>query len=417
MAIVILFFTIPFLAAPWRESGYYVGLNAFLVWAIWLGDRVRRVITHDATTDWTVISGKLRLLYYFLLLGAVLGLFNERSYMFYFAGHTPTQSIINFSIYIITVILFIKIMINYRYDFEFHEHLCLVFIATSFLQLASFAFSVTKFVPLPAFLIAPEHDRFSGLLADYELIVDYSLIVFGLSAIKVIQNKHKYFGFVGGLVSLVIGLLSGTRSFVIGIFLFLGLSMILSLKEKHETKKLTWFAAAFILALLLILFGRFDYELFVIQRLSKSLQIYSEGGAFLDVIGRPLIASLPNIIKSSGFWGNGSYLISAINGDSMVAHNLFFAVYANYGVPGVLCTMYVFLYSIFILYRVVFSHNIGRCLKNEAIVFLALIISCFVNQFKISAIRNLSSILTYTMLFLFIYFLKLKSEVIFNENP
>ena len=123
LAVSALFFSLPFVAAPFKNSDLFqfkLGLNAFMVWSIWLGQMAHNVINNRKSINWSVLSPKLNALYYFLVIGALVALYKGGgSFLTYGAPDGPmnfSESVVNYSLYVLTVILFIKIMVEYEFD-------------------------------------------------------------------------------------------------------------------------------------------------------------------------------------------------------------------------------------------------------------------------------------------------------------
>jgi len=130
IAIAIMVFSIPFAAAPFGLSEafhFQLGLNAFLIWSIWLGRKIKSVVdSHSREISWKAISPKTAWLYYFLFAGLLLAILIDRPDV-YSKYVNKTESIVNFSLFIVTTILFIKILVNYRSDEKFQTQLLFVF--------------------------------------------------------------------------------------------------------------------------------------------------------------------------------------------------------------------------------------------------------------------------------------------------
>lgn len=421
IAVQILFFFIPFFANPFRDKGIFflLGLNAFLVWAIWIGQTLRNVIIKKEVS-WCVLSPRLRVLYYFLFVGIILAVSRGNSPDLSFScHHSLNQSLLNFSLYIITIILFLKIMVEYRYDYNFQDRLCLILILTTFFQFGSFlsySFGLTKF--LPAFLSSPPEYaegfyRFTGLLGDYELIVDYVAIVICLALIFIHRGKHKIISLISIVIGGVIGVLSGTRSFfvVCALFMFF-LSFLYVIKFKLSRGVIKSF---FISVVAIIAIGVFVIKFVPNETIFKRFEdsvYYFKKGKYEKSFNRDLGKAIPIVVRHTGFWGNGSMIISAVDRDVMVFHNLYLAVYSNYGVVGLLALIFLLGGNILRLQEII-NRSSDKRLINNAIIFQALLFSLLFQQMKISAIRSISILLLYTFIFLLIHFnyLQFKEQI------
>jgi len=340
LAVGVMVFFIPFAAHPLADSNFPIllGLNAFLVWSIWLGMKTRTLLTRIGYVSWTHISGKLRYFYYFLLAGFLIPLAKNDYSDINLGSLSPLESVVNYSLSIFTLILFIKIMVNYGYDFEFQDKLKLVFASTCFLQFASFVFYYGGYGNLvPRFLLgtdalAGSYLRFGALLGDYELIADYSLVVIGLAIILYVKRRWTAVAATACLVSMAIGILSGTRSFIVVLLIFIllvGLLYVARLRLYHSLFKFT------IVGALIVIAGLYAVDNFtpaeaILVRAVQSIEYLKEGD-IQAATNRNLLAALPDLVKTSGFLGMGAVTIYQIGNNGMVYHNLYYAIYANFG--------------------------------------------------------------------------------------
>jgi len=423
IAIGILVATIPFAAHPFINANFPIllGLNAFIIWSIWLAQIVKKNLFNIQSNSWTVISKKVRYLYYFLIVGLLLPIIKSNYSNFNLGRYTPFESIINYSLSILTIILFIKIMVNYRYDFEFQDKLMAIFISTSFLQFGSFVFNYTGYGHLlPKFLVTQQefselYYRFSGLLGDYELIVDYSMAVIGFALILIIKRKYIFLSIGSILMATLIGILSGTRSFLVILLIFMFFVYIFFTIKLHLYRKTFKFILqiAFISFIVIYVIENLVPAYTIFARTSESIEYLREGD-IPTAINRNLVKAFPVIIKNSGFLGNGSMLIYQIEGNGTVYHNLYYAVYANFGIIGLFALLYLIFSSTSLLFKIIRKTK-NMQLSQESIILLALLISLFVQQMKISATRYISSMLVYAFIFLNVYYYKLKFKSL-NEK-
>jgi len=419
IAIGILVFTIPFAAHPFGNAKFPVllGLNAFIIVSVCLAQTIKKNLFSIQSTNWIVISKKVRYLYYFLIVGLLLPILKSDYSNFNLGRYTPFESTINFSLYVLTLILFIKIMVNYRYDFAFQDKLMAIFISTSFLQFGSFVFNYTRYGHLlPKFLVSQQkvseiYYRFSGLLGDYELITDYSLAVICFSILLIIKGKYFYLSIVSGILGMLIGILSGTRSFLVILFIFIFFVFVfftIKLKSYRRTFR-------FSIQIILVFFVTY----YVVKNLIPAETIFLRSSETIEYLregdigratNRNLIEAFPIVIRNSG-----SMRIFQIEGDATVYHNLYYAVYANFGIIGLSVLFYLIFSSNSLLYNIIRKTK-NKQFAQESIILLALLISLFVQQLKISAIRYISSILIYGFIFLNVYYYKLRFNRV-DEKP
>jgi len=411
IAIGIMVFFIPFAATPFGLSEAFcfkLGLNAFMIWSIWLGSKIKGVISScSCGISWRVISPKIVWLYYFLFAGLLLAIVVDRSnvdsqYV------SKIEGIVNFSLFIVTTILFIKILVNYRSDKKFQTQLLFIFTATSMVQFASYILNISAWASiLPAFLTHSSSQvmyyRFMGLLGDYELIADYSLLVIAFSIILFLQNEYKRWALLFIALAVLIGLLSGTRSYLVIVGIFVSFTLIINAVSKQGIKQNAKIIVLCFLMFITVymLIGKYVPATAIFERFDTSISFIKERQYQL-ASGRKW-TDIPTIIKYSGLLGNGSLFITSIENSSLAPHCLYLAVYAKYGIIGLFALLYLMLASLKAVFPLIRKGS-SRQYQSIAIVYFSLLLSLFVQQVKISGIRSMSSILMYSFLFLNIYF-------------
>jgi hypothetical protein len=282
---------------------------------------------------------------------------------------------------------------------------------TPFLQLGSYTIYYSGFGnALPSFLgvntVYTEMglERFAGLLNDYELIVDYALFIMAFGLVSMINGKHVTLSFFAILCALLIGLFSGTRSFFVSGSIFIFLLGLFTLLKHGFSRQLLYFvllvsAGAILVGLAAAHIIPADV---IFDRFYASLLDFKTGH-YADAMNRPILEALPIILNSAGFLGNGSVLIWKINGDWTVSHNGYLAVYASYGIAGIMFLSYLLACSGYKLITIL-RRTSDRSLSNTAAVLLALLLSLMAQQVKISAMRMLGTLLLYSFLFVLIHF-------------
>jgi len=408
-AIIILFICLPFAAAPFKNSDFFefrLGLSAFIIWAIWSGQLIKTAI-YKRIIRWDIISPKLNFLYYFLVVGFVTSFFyvgdKELTFGSPIVPMTSFESQINYTLFIITTILFLKIMAEYFKDYKFQEKLIIVFISTSFIQFGSFILSYFGFERVvPKFLLGGGFDletfRFTGLLDDYELIVDYSLIVVAFSIILLIKGKKILLSVCTLLTGGMIGLLSGTRSFfiILGIFIITLFNAFL-VKFGITMKFLRYLLIGVNIAMTIILVvPQLSFTHIILDRSENAIS-YLKAGDLEKATNRDWIRAIPIIAEKAGIFGIGSLCISEIKGDYMVSHNLYYGIYAMYGIIGLIGLLYLLFVMLSKLYLII-KESKNTILVQDAIVLFALFVSLLIQQIKVSAIRHFPMILIYTFL-------------------
>ena len=199
-----------------------------------------------------------------------------------------------------------------------------------------------------------------------------------------------------------IGILSGTRSFLIILPLFFMLFFVLGwIYSINRTKFTILFLTVSVLTYLFVI--KFSSQITVFERLSEAKLIYSSTGDLNEASNRRFDKTIYYLLENIMIIGNGSLEFNEIGGDEMVSHNLLMHTYSRYGIPGLFLILVLFFKSIISSLKCVLKTK-SKIQKTEGIILVALLISLFVQEMKISAIRYQCSMLIYTFLFVLVYF-------------
>ncbi|MDP2365900.1 MAG: hypothetical protein Q8M94_19285 [Ignavibacteria bacterium] len=418
-AIQIMIFCLP-IAVPFQTDKFALGVNGLLIFTIWFAQRIK-YSQHISKKVLPTKKTLTKVLVYFLLSGFLIGLMNlsEITLVDNFTPQTPLLQLISYSIYLLSMIFFVDILIKYKDDHIFHMKLINIFTYSIFLQIIIVSlpfiglgslydtiFMKSKFMGTDGQIGAIVH-RFSGTIGDYELTVDYSLIIISLAFISYFRQRE-LLSIITMSLGAVFALMSGTRSFLVIMAIFLIIIIFYNLPVLRIKKSLY-----FLLGTGLIIFsGYYVYtELLqgelIFERWERAYILF-QSGYFLQASNRDILSAIPDVLNYVGILGGGSFYFNVINNNEMVSHNLLLAAYAKYGVPGVGAILFLFFYFGFKLVKKI-SITTGKY-RNELVVFLALLVSLFAQQMKISALRILPIMLVYCFLFILIFFALNRNE-------
>lgn len=399
-----------------------LGLNGMLIWSIWFAIRLKGFIQSEAIKDWRRISNKIYLFYYFLVTGIVLALLQTKK-LDTFTQIPESNQILNFSLYILTIVYFIKILVNFQTDYVFQRKMQLYFSCSIFLQLiiyilplfgfSSFTESIQQrsIQEFNDSLIDQDVKRFTGVLGDYELIVDYVMVIIAISFINILNNFKKIAYFVILLTAIGIGLASGTRSFIVVIVAFFGIYFILSFFYMRGNVSILKLLFTVLFTLVISLFVLKNYgDLPIFERFETAIDIFNASGDLNEATNRHLSVALPIFLKNTSVLGNGSLYFNQLAGNEMVSHNLLMATYAKFGIVGLGTVIFLFSKSAYLLFSKLKKSD-SFLLKKESLIYFSLIVSLFFQQMKISALRYQNTMLIYAFIFMLIYFNLNKKEL------
>lgn len=424
-AIKIIIFFLPVEIIPAATSGLQLNISGFLIWVMWLGRLFfgNKYVKYDKINN---VRYVIILLYYFCISGIILGLNNQHEDFDYFSNHvlnaSPSEQIINISLFILTSILFIKLLYQYKYDFPFQKNLINIFIITVFLQLLSVFIDFTKLNELPLLnritsFVASDYDlqhglvkRYSGLLGNYELIVDYCMIVIAFSITVYNYSKTKYF--ISIVFAFVLALASGTRSFLIVFLIFIISIYFINLFKNKLAIKYS-ILVFFSIVTIFLLYQQYFSQVPIFYRAEMIFKLQDLSD--YDTLTNREFSKTPLIIESASILGKGSFYLWHLDNVLIVSHNVFLAFYAKYGIVGFLFILILFVVTIYRLLKFIFKIKFN-IFQNEAIILLSLVISLFFQQIKISFIRELTPILMYIFLFVYIDFFLTRTNAILQKD-
>jgi len=244
--------------------------------------------------------------------------------------------------------------------------------------------------------------RYGGLIGDYELLVDYCFVVISMSIVLVIKG-YKLFPVIIIGCALSVGIMSGTRSFVVGLGIgatsYYFLSVIVSQSFGSAFKGLLVILVAY--ALFPIVYDSVLKDFLVFQRLELSFDLLGQGQGIEKVINRKFGETISLVLDHSTILGLGAYEHRTLFDNEIVSHNLILATYLRYGFIGVVALLYFYGRALSNLIKVAIK---SHC-KVEYYVSLVLattLIVCGIQEMKISALRSMTGVFIYVVLFSYI---------------
>ena len=394
-----------------KETYLRLGVSSFLIFFSYLCLR----IFHKNKINYISYESKAKLTFLFLLFyGFALLLFDVLPHLDNYTETPVTMQIVNVSGYVFIMYCFIDILGKIRIDKQTRNGIFLVFVSTIILQFVSilaFNLKVLSFLPSVfksgVFVMDSNFQRYNGLFGDYELIVDYCMVVIAFSLI-LINNDFKILPIVTFLLAIFVGFASGTRSFLIILLIFFSVfyfSKIIILKEGGKFI-ITIISIMFFLLFTFIIWEDklvyFFSQLSIVQRGLETLSLLRTTSNFDTLANRDYVDAFKLIFTNLNPLGYGPFEFNVVLGNGMFSHNVFFAAYVKYGIIGVFLLFFVFYKSVkFLIHEINLKYN--RIYTYESIVFLALVISLFFQEIKISALRTVNSMLIYLLLFVIIF--------------
>jgi len=423
LALSFIIFLLPFDANPFKSNFFFVGLNGLLIWSFWISYNIRNKLNkrRNAQSHFTIV----KYIYYFLFAGIILAIFTDNKGIDIATQADEFSQVVNISLYLITLIFFIKILFIYKDETDYLYKLMYIFITTSFIQLLSIVLPLSGYNNLlPSFLISSSTIYFDtsiskivfrslGLISDYEIIIDYVMMVLFFSLILINKGKT-LIPIVSIIAAIIIGLLSGTRSFLVILvisFLFYYAYHIVKVNVKQL------FLITLLGGIVLIIVNQLFIDQIVrseiFNRLYFAWSVFA-GGEFAESTNRGALFTNYSVFENVNLLGRGSLFFGEMLGNDMVSHNIILAIYAKYGVIGVAFIILLTVKTTVFLYRA-FKKAATKEHKSEAILYFLLFLTLFLQSMKVSPLRYLTSILLHSYMYLMVYFFYLKM-VHFNSS-
>jgi hypothetical protein len=407
---MLIVFLSSFVANPLASFGIHIGISGIMVWLVFLlgqfKENKKKVIIIPNKVYFVIIG--------IAIYGLILGLLNLGDTKLSPDRESNIVQIVNVTFYWLTVAVFIKISESVFFNPVKRFLLLKAFVFSVFFHLVAVLITHYGYSNLlPDFLVGSatvmdESDkgltdivRNAGLIGDYELIVDYAIIVIFMALILIVHSKNITLSFLGIIASIVISAFSGTRSFFVVILiimlLFLFCNFIL-IKNKIKVLKM-------ISVLLFLFFGLYIFilkDLVVFERLMFAIDLFKSGASIEGTANRNVLSYLPTFIENTSFLGNGSFFFFSLHNNSLVSHNIFLALYAKYGFIGIVLLFVLLLYFFKMLFKFIIKTK-NELQKMETILFLSFLVGLLFQECKVSGIRFFASIMIYVIFFMILY--------------
>lgn len=247
-------------------------------------------------------------------------------------------------------------------------------------------------------------ERYGGLVGDYELIVDFALMTLGVAALLAVRFGLYLLSSLTVVSSLVLGVASGTRSFILALVLavlLVGITGALFFRRRSNRLFLLGGGAAPLL-LLTLAWVLLSQSVTVFQRLDISFEALESDQGFEHAVNRSYAHAIDVVQSNIGVLGGGANLFTTLLDTEIVSHNVFLAIYCRYGMPGLVGIG-------FLLFRTVgrFRWLFKRAIFDRQRLEVAILASCtaalFFQEMKVSALRSSVGILLYCFWFLLIF--------------
>jgi len=191
-------------------------------------------------------------------------------------------------------------------------------------------------------------DRFAGYVGEYGLLSEYFVFIIAFSILLILSSQkklvRKLIPFIAISISIPMAISTGTRAFLIIIFLFaiIFVSLISFKKKVRLGKRLLIISSIFIVYLFIQNQIQGSY---LLERVTESVEIGQSIRYTHDAdrfLNRPYITEFINTLETVGLFGVGPVNIVGVKGNNLCWHSLYYDMLIKFGVFGFL--IYIFFY-------------------------------------------------------------------------
>ncbi len=413
-AVLIIIFMLAFFGSPFEnrfiQTGIRIDMSGIIIFFFWVLIRLKNMNSKKYKNNWKKLSPKVTYLYFFLLEGVFLGLIyhqDERETLLRMLIQTPFQQIINNSINIILVIIFLKILVNFQYDDLLRSKMAKIFMITIFINVFS---QMLKLLGMENILMGlfrtqgifdTEEVRNNGLWAGFGMGV-YVVLIISFSSLY--YKNHKFLSIAAILSAVVFSILTAARQTIVftGIF-FILIILIYVLKRKLSIKYISMIII--IIIGFVISFNRYLSQTTLFQRFTPGIE-YLDQGDVLMASGRDA-NGIPDVladISTYPFLGKGLLNLydTKHSRTNIAGHVIWFNIYKKFGIIGVVYLLTILIYPIVKLYKICIKTKDKYVLKEGAILF-SLMVIVFAQQFWDNFFWFSNTMLLYAFIYFWVF--------------
>lgn len=426
--ILIIIFFLPMANRLATFGDIRISFVALLIFSFFLGYAIKKNFIFSNIKG-VRYKGNLGLAIVSILISLCILVIKDLPYSIEILEANVTQNVTNYLSAILSAIIFYLLIVMETYSFEQIQSYIKTFVLTLLFLAVIFLTNILG-ITLPRF-ISPifisegiggeqiaitmleeqnisDKTHFTGYIGYIENFAEYLFILFVFGFIVITNSdKNKIYKTMGAMccvLTLLFAIPTAIKAFPVMVGLFL-LSLFIFLKNR--TIRIGIFIFLIIAGLIpfyirdylmgIFFFQRFEIFQFRYALLGYTFNIFDLNDiAFLS--GRPdLIAFFRDIVETGGIFGIGPFVVWLINGSDIPFHNLYYALYLNFGLSGFI--IFITLFARIIIDLTKAYKNVEPSFKITSLSFLFLFIILLIGQMKVSSFRISSGILMYWFLF------------------
>lgn len=263
--------------------------------------------------------------------------------------------------------------------------------------------------------------RFAGYTGEYGLQSEYFMFIIAFSLLLILSSQkkleRKLIPFIAILISIPMAISTGTRAFLVIIFLFaiIFVSLLSFKKGVRLGKRLLIISSIFIVFAFLQNQIRGSY---LLERVTESVEIGQSIRYTIDIdrfLNRPYITEFNNVIETAGLLGVGPLNIVGVKGNNLCWHSLYYDMLIKFGILGFLIYILFYFRLLSDLYK-----NIrlkGALQSILPIILFSLFLPLLIGEYARSYQNQTSFMLMYWFLFAIIACVnKMKPDLVLNNT-
>ena len=265
--------------------------------------------------------------------------------------------------------------------------------------------------------------RFAGYTREYGLQSEYFMFIIAFSILLIFspqkKNTRKLISIIGIVLSIPMVISTGTRAFILVLFLFviIFISLIIFKKKVSYGKKFLIIGS---LSIFMILFSTILRGSFLLERVTKTIDIGRSVRYINDIdnlLNRPYIAEFNNTVETVGLFGVGPLNISGIRGETntMCWHSLYFDMYIKFGILGLLVYIFFYFKLLSDLFKDIRLKGVLQSIPS--IILFSLFLPLLIGEYARSYQNQTSFMLIYWFLFAIIACVnKMKPDFVLKDK-
>lgn len=393
------------------KTGLQLDMSGIVIIFVWIAYKLKYLNTQTLRPNWKELSSKIVYIYFFLISGTILGLLylkdaNESLPDFYSYPVSPMQQLLSNILNIVVVIMFLKILVNFKDDAFIKYKMARALSYTIYLHVLS---QFLKYFGVSGYLANLFFTQGSFNTQEVRNIGMYSGFGMGVYIVLLISfsimyfKENKLFSVTTIFATIIFSFFSASRqNLVFGSVFILVFLFVTVFKRKFSLQ-----SGLLILIVILfvgLLFSDISKD-FILFRRFDATQGYWEKSEYLEMTGRNVIGItyVLNEIKDYPITGKGllDLYTTKYSVTNIAGHVVWLNIFKKFGILGVISLFLLLINPIKKLFMIS-TASTNKKVVIESGVYLALSIIVFLQQFLDNFFWYSNTMLLYAFIFFLI---------------